>query len=82
MKQVRYTADALRDLKRLGSMTARFRKALAEYAANPNAHANNVIQMTATPGKRMRVGDYRIIFVETADVLTVTRIGPRSSVYD
>jgi mRNA interferase RelE/StbE len=31
---------------------------------------------------RLRVGDYRVIFEETADEMIVTKIGPRGSVYD
>jgi mRNA-degrading endonuclease RelE of RelBE toxin-antitoxin system len=30
----------------------------------------------------MRVGDYRVVFVDTDAAITVTRIGPRGSVYD
>jgi len=30
----------------------------------------------------MRVGDYRVIFVETPTELTVVRIGPGGDIYD
>jgi hypothetical protein len=42
MKAVRYSAEAIADLKRYGNMVARVRKAINEHAANPAAHANNV----------------------------------------
>jgi hypothetical protein len=29
----------------------------------------------------MRIGDYRVVFVETATALTVIKIAPRGSVY-
>lgn len=82
MKSVRYTADALRDLKRHGNMAARVRKALTEYAADGIAHANNVTQLVGSTAYRMRVADFRVIFEETDDAVLVTRIGPRGSVYD
>ncbi len=82
MKTVRYTSDAAKDLKRHGNMTARVRKALAEYAADPNAHGNNVTRLVGSSASRMRGGDYRIIFVEGEQELLVTKIGPRGDVYE
>jgi mRNA interferase RelE/StbE len=54
----------------------------SEYAANPAAHANNVTRLVGSPASRMRVADYRVIFVETEQELVVTRVGPRGNVYD
>ncbi len=82
VKTVRYTADALRDLKRHGNMAARIRKALAEYALGAGAHANQVTKLVGSTANRLRVGDYRVIFEETAAELMVTKIGPRGDVYD
>jgi mRNA interferase RelE/StbE len=82
MKVVRYPADAIANLKRYGNMAARLRKAINEYAANPAAHANNVTRLVGSPASRMRLADYRVIFVETEQELMVTRIGPRANVYD
>jgi mRNA interferase RelE/StbE len=82
MQMVRYTTEALRDLKRYGNMTARVRRAVEEYAADPMAHANNVTRLIGSSSSRMRVGDYRVIFVETETELSVVRIGPRGSVCD
>ncbi len=82
MKTVRYSAQAIANLKRYGNMTARVRKAMNEYAADPAAHANNVTRLVGSPASRMRVADYRVIFVETEQELVVTRIGPRGDVYD
>jgi mRNA interferase RelE/StbE len=82
MKAVRYSAEAIANLKRYGNMAARVRKAIIEYAANPAAHANNVTLLVGSPASRMRVADYRVIFVETEQELVVTRIGPRGNVYD
>ena len=82
MKTVRYTVDAARDLKRHGSMAARVRKAIDEYAKEGGAHANNVTRLVGSTGSRMRIADYRVIFEETETAITVTKIAPRGGVYD
>lgn len=82
MKAVIWTADAAKDLKRHGNMTARIRKAVTDYAADPAAHANNVTQMVGSAASRMRVGQFRVVFVETDATITVMRVGPRGSVYE
>lgn len=81
MKKVRYTTDALKDLKRHGNMRDRLRKAIEDYATAPQAHANNLKPLTGVSGSRLRVGGYRIIFDETDTEITVTKIGPRGGVY-
>lgn len=81
MKAVRYTADAARALKRYANIGARLRRALTDYAADPAAHGNNVTQMVGTTAKRMRVGDFRIVFEESETELLVTKVGPRGGVY-
>ena len=82
MKTVRYTTEALKNLKRYGTVAMRVRRVIDDYVANPSAHANNVTRLVGSVASRMRVGDYRVIFVETATDLTVVRIGPRGDVYD
>lgn len=82
MKTVRYTGDAAKDLRRHGNMAARIRKAITDYASDPKAHANNLDHLTGMPFKRMRVGEYRVIFEETATEIRVTKVGPRGGVYD
>jgi mRNA interferase RelE/StbE len=82
MKTVRYTLEAMQDLKRHGNVANRIRKAVADYAANPRAHANNVEALKGSVALRMRVGDYRVVFVEDAAGIVVTRVRPRAGVYD
>ena len=82
MKPVIYTADAAKDLKRHGNVATRIRKAIAEYAADPAAHANNVTRLVGSAASRMRVGNFRAVFVETDAMITVTRVGPRGDVYE
>jgi mRNA interferase RelE/StbE len=82
MKAVRYTLEAMQDLKRHGNAANRIRKAIADYAADPRAHANNVKALKGSSALRIRVGDYRIVFVEDTAGIVVTRVGPRGGVYD
>ncbi|CCV12701.1 hypothetical protein MESS4_480004 [Mesorhizobium sp. STM 4661] len=44
--------------------------------------ANKVVTMQGSTHRRLRVGDFRVIFEETATEVIVTKIGPRGSVYD
>jgi mRNA interferase RelE/StbE len=78
----RCTKEAARDLKRHGGVADRVRKAVSEYAADPTAHSNNVTQLVGSPLWRMQVGDFRVIFEKTADMITVTKVRPRGSAYD
>ncbi len=82
MKAVTYTRNALRELKRHGNVAARIPQAIAEYAADPRSHANNVTQLVGSAGKRMRIGDFRAVFDESDLEIVVTRVGPRGSVYE
>jgi len=82
MKTVLYTAGAAKDLKQHGNMATRIMKAVSEYAADQKAHANNVIQLSGIDAKRLRVGEFRVIFEETALQIIVTKIGPRGGLYE
>ena len=54
MRTVAYTLSAARDLKRHGNVAGRVRKAVAEYAADPLAHANNVTQLVGSFWRKQR----------------------------
>lgn len=82
MKSIRYTAGAAKALRRHANMADRLRRAVREYAENPARHANNVRQLVGVEAKRLRVGDFRVIFSESADEILVLTIGPRGEVYD
>jgi mRNA interferase RelE/StbE len=77
-----YLRDAQAALRRHGSVAHRLRKATTDYAADPSAHANNVTRLVGSPATRLRVGDFRVIFEETATEIIVTRIAPRGTAYD
>jgi mRNA interferase RelE/StbE len=82
MKAVRYLRDAQAALRRHSNVASRLRKAIGEYAADPAAHANNATRLVGSSARRLRVGDYRIVFEETDAEIIVTRIAPRGSAYD
>ena len=54
MEAVRYSAEALANLKRYGNIAARVRQAINDYAADPAAHANNVTRLVGLDASRMR----------------------------
>jgi mRNA interferase RelE/StbE len=41
-----------------------------------------VTQLVGSTALRLRIGDFRVIFEETAEEIRVTRIAPRGSAYD
>jgi mRNA interferase RelE/StbE len=81
MKQPVYTAAALKALKRHGNMRDRAMKAISEYTADPLSHATQVKTLNGIAGKRLRIGDYRMIFEETETQIIVTKFAPRGDVY-
>jgi mRNA interferase RelE/StbE len=83
VKEVRYSKDAIRTLRRMPRPTAeRIRDKVAAYAADPASQAADVRALRSEPGVlRLRVGDLRVTFEDGA-VIAVIRIGPRGGVYD
>ena len=82
MKQIAYTRNALKALRRMPANTAERIKAKIEaYATDPTSQANNVKALQGRPGIRLRVGDWRVI-MEDGVVLDVLEIGTRGGIYD
>ena len=84
MKIVRYSRDAQKTLLRLPVNVARLLRAkIEQYAADPASLQANVKPLKGRPGyKRLRVGDWRIIFSEDGDVIAIVQIGPRGGIYE
>lgn len=84
MRQVEYARDAAKILQRIDQATARrIRDKVRQYADDPASLANNVIVLKGGEGlRRMRVGDWRVIFTEDLVVVLVVRIAPRGGAYD
>jgi mRNA interferase RelE/StbE len=83
MRRIAYTKQALKALRRIPANTARtIRAKIDQYAANPSSLANNVKKLRGRPGYRLRVGDWRVIFDEDGNVLSILDVGPRGGIYE
>lgn len=82
MKQVIILPLAAKALRKHTAEAARILEKIDAYAADPASAGKNVKALPGSTALRLRVGDYRVIFEETAAEIIITRIGPRGSVYD
>jgi mRNA interferase RelE/StbE len=82
MKPVRYSRAALTSLRRHANVAPRIREALIDYAAGTGGRGNQVKALRGGAGLRLRVGDFRVIFIETESGIDVIEIGPRGKIYD
>ena len=78
MKTVVYTTDALAALRKHRNVAQSIVAKIRRYA---DSSVGDIKKLTGSTGKRLRVGEYRVIFEESADRITVTVIGPRGSIY-
>lgn len=84
MWSISYTADAIKALTGMDPAIAkRVRAKISALAQNPVAPHNNVKKLTGVEGYRLRVGDWRVVYVLRCQVLTIVviRVGHRSEVY-
>ena len=81
MKTVVYTGAAIKQLRKLpGDVRDRLIAKLKRYA---ETGAGDVTALKGRPrAARLRVGDYRLIFIETADQISVRAAGDRKEIYD
>ena len=80
--RVAYSKSALKVLSRLQpKMAARIMEKVDQFAADPQAQANNVKALAGSAYIRLRVGDWRVIMYEQGTVLLVLEIGPRGDIY-
>ena len=74
-----YTTLATRQLRKLpASIRERLINKLHRYA---ETGAGDVKVLTGEPAARLRVGDYRILFVETESGISVRAVGHRREIY-
>src|SRR5690242_18301300 len=79
MKDIVFTAAATRQWERLDVVIRRrVKDKLNRYA---QTGAGDVTALTGQPGARLRVGDWRVIFVETETSISVRAVGHRSKIY-
>jgi mRNA interferase RelE/StbE len=62
-------------------MASRIVGKIEEYAKDPNSLANMVVTMN-TGHRRLRVGDFRVIFREDTAEMEILDIGPRGGIYN
>ena len=82
MKAVLYTKVALRSLQAHRNRAKQIRAKIEQYAENPAALANNVIELSGSRAKRLRIADFRVLFTETDTTITVLDVGPRGKIYE
>jgi mRNA interferase RelE/StbE len=82
VKTVIYTRVALRSLQAHSNRARQIRAKIDQYATNPASLANNVIHLTGSAAKRLRVASFRVLFTETETTITVLDVGPRGEIYE
>ena len=82
MKTVRFLAPARKALIKHRNVAERLIAKIEQYAETPQTLANVVTELKGSTAKRLRVGNFRIVFEETIDEIIVTKIGPRGSIYE
>lgn len=55
---------------------------IAQLAAEPDALADNVTQLRGRGEWRLRVQNWRVIFIRDGDTLLIRDIAPRASIYE
>ena len=79
MKTITYTTSATMQLRKLApEVRERLIRKLHRYAATG---AGDVATLKGEPGARLRAGNYRIVFVETTDAISVRAVGHRRDIY-
>lgn len=85
MKEIAYSKEAVRSLKRMPANVARaIVLKINQYAADPKAPANNPKPLEGGAFKgcfRLRVGDWRVVMSDNGVVVAVVEIAPRGEVY-
>ena len=83
MKQIAYSKDALKTLRRIPANEAkRIRSKIEQYTQDPAALAQNIIKLQGREGFRLRVGDWRVIFDDDGIIVDVVAIGARGGIYE
>jgi mRNA interferase RelE/StbE len=79
VKTITWTHDTRRQFRKLPADARADIEAKIERFARIGA--GNLKCLTGQPGARLRVGDWRVIFVETATTVEVRAVGNRRDIY-
>ena len=84
--RIEWTTRAVRDMRRLNARDReRIIGRIEGYASDPAALARQVVSLTGSPFRRLRVGSYRVLFRidrEVVAVMLVLRVRHRREAYD
>ena len=84
--QIEWATKAVKDMRHLTTQDReRVVAKIERYAADPTSFANQVSRLTGSEHRRMRVGNYRVIFTVESDkiaVMVVLRVRHRREAYD
>jgi mRNA interferase RelE/StbE len=79
VKSITWTHEARSQLRNLPlAVRSDIEAKVARFA---KSGAGNVKRLVGRPGARLRVGDWRVIFVETAVTVEVRAVGHRRDIY-
>jgi mRNA interferase RelE/StbE len=79
--EIEFRPKALRDLKRLSpEVSLQIEKKLDLLRNNLSGDVKRLVEYT--PGWRLRVGDWRVLFERSGGILVIHRIVHRSEAYD
>ena len=84
MFKVEYSKSARKALKAMPrNVAGLIVEKIGALAVDPFAPNNNVRKLTSHPGYRLRVGDWRVVYLihERALLIAVVRIAPRGEAY-
>ena len=80
--RIKYSDQALKFLTKLRKQDAkRIVSKIEQYAEDPMALQKQVKKLTNSIYFRLRVGNYRVIFSETGEVMKIEKIGNRGDIY-
>ena len=83
MKRIEYSARALKNLRHLpANDRQRLAGKIMQLATEPQTLTNNIKRLQGWPGFRLRVGDYRVIFEISDDVLSIIDVDVRGNIYE
>ncbi|MDP3027113.1 MAG: type II toxin-antitoxin system RelE/ParE family toxin [Nanoarchaeota archaeon] len=78
--QILYEKEALKELDKLEPLISRrIIKKIDEMSENPSSC--DIKKLKAGNDYRLRVGDYRIIFIFDRDLIKILKIGHRQQIY-
>jgi len=78
--QVSYEKEVLKELEKLEpSISRRIIKKIEEMSENPSLC--DIKKLRASEDYRLRVGDYRIIFIFDGDLIKILKVGHRQQIY-